>query len=327
MRASGPARKNTVTTGRTRHAVVWLRTDPHAFTDARRTVKQATATAVHVTMSRTSLSLKRAARATGFALVGFLTTAVLAIALVNLTTPVQLPIYHALYLSIGPAGATQAALVGQFTIAIAIASVLPAIVVAYLLDDGTSGLSDIAPGIGVAVALFVLFALSVGFRLVPLPIAAVGVALLFLAIPVVLAVRYDVSSPALPALGGAVPVIVVLFLLLGFGMGWGWGYVVTATTVSADTVDDTSVADLDDAPRVENDLFTENTCTTTADGRECILQLRGYEHEHEAIRFLARHGVRCPYGNAPASEQGDAGTLIAEHDGDYYRVSCHPHGD
>lgn len=278
-----------------------------------------------VTMPSTRLTLKRAARAAGFALLGLITTAVLALALMNLTTPVQLPIYHTLYLSLGPAGATQAALVGQFSLAAAIASVLPAICVAYLLDEGTTGLRDIAPGIGVAIGLFVLFALTVGFRLVPLPIAIVVVALLFLAIPVVLAIRNDVDSPALPTLGGAVPVIVVLFFLLGFGLGWGWGYVVTATPVSPDTVDESSAVDFDDAPRVEADLF-DDTCTT-GDGGECILQLRGYEHEHEAIRFLARHGVRCPYGNAPATEQGDAGSLIAEHDGDYYRVSCHPHGD
>lgn len=278
-------------------------------------------------MSRTTLSLKRAAWATGFALVGLIATAVLALALMNLTTPVQLPIYHALYLSMGPTGATHAALVGQFTIAAAIASVLPAICVAYLLDDGTAGLRAIVPGLGVAIALFVLFALTVGFRLVPLPITIAVAAFLFLAIPVVLAFRYDVTSPALPTLGGAVPVLVVLFFLLGFGMGWGWGYVVTATTVPADTVDDTSVVDFDDAPRVAADLFDDDACSTSADGAECLLQLRGYEHEHEAITFLASHGVRCPYGNAPATDQRDPGTLIAEHDGDYYRVACHPHGD
>lgn len=276
-------------------------------------------------MPTTRPTATRIATAVAFAVLGLLTTAVLALALMNLTTPIQLPIYHALYLSMGPTASTQAALVGQFTIAAALASVLPAIVVASLLDDGTAGLREIAPGIGVAIALFVLFALTVGFRLVPLPIAIVVVALLFLAIPVVLATRYDVASPALPTLGGAVPVIVVLFFLLGFGMGWGWGYVVTATPVSPDTVDESSAVDFDDAPRVEADLF-DDTCTTD-DGGECILQLRGYEHEHEAIRFLARHDVRCPYGNAPATDQRDPGTLIAEHDGDYYRVSCHPHGD
>lgn len=274
---------------------------------------------------QTITSLAHTAALIGF---GFVGTVAIVLGLLYATRGLQPPIYHALYLTLGPTDATQAAMVWHFTLAVGIAALLPPLVVAYALDAGPDGVRKLAPVFGAATVLLACFALTVGLRVLPLPIGIAILGIVLLSIPILLHYRYDVHSPALPTLGGAVPVIVVVFLLLGFGMGWGWGYVVMAETAPPSTVNDATVADFDEAPQVRDDLFTENSCSGLAGGGEqCILSIRGYEHEMQAVRFLARHGVRCPYVNAPPDSKRDAGSFLAEHDGHYYRVTCGTHGD
>lgn len=84
------------------------------------------------------------------------------------------------------------------------------------------------------------------------------------------------------------------------------------------------VADFDGVPEVRDDLFVGDCETTGEDRRRCHLQLRGYEHEQAAARFIARHSVRCPCQNTCSGEED---SFIAEHEGTYYRVTCSPHGD
>ncbi|MFB6153178.1 MAG: hypothetical protein ABEJ27_02895, partial [Halodesulfurarchaeum sp.] len=70
----------------------------------------------------------------------------------------------------------------------------------------------------------------------------------------------------------------------------------------------------------------ESFCSTNSQGlRRCYLQLRGYEHERRAARFLAAQGVHCRYQNAPAGD--DKSTLYVAYNGSVYRVACRPHGD
>lgn len=88
------------------------------------------------------------------------------------------------------------------------------------------------------------------------------------------------------------------------------------------------LVDLDSVPEVRDDLFAASNCDAYDHSRVCYLQLRGYEHEHEAARFLASHDVRCPYVNAPpASPDPQNNWLITKYEGNYYRITCGGHGD
>jgi hypothetical protein len=94
--------------------------------------------------------------------------------------------------------------------------------------------------------------------------------------------------------------------------------VVIAEEAPASSVEGAEVVEFADVPQVREDPSSGD-----CDGDACYLQLRGYEHELEATRFLARHGVRCPFQGSGQ----DPGSFVARHDGAYYRVSCGAHGD
>lgn len=98
------------------------------------------------------------------------------------------------------------------------------------------------------------------------------------------------------------------------------------TSGSASTVNGTAAADFDEVPEVRDDLFVSGDCETDTEGRRvCRLYLRGYEYERTVVRFMARHGIRCPYQTTQSVEP--AGSFVGQYNGTYYRVSCSPHGD
>lgn len=47
----------------------------------------------------------------------------------------------------------------------------------------------------------------------------------------------------------------------------------------------------------DDPLVAGDSGPATDDGRRRYLYLRGYDNEPTAARFIARHGVRCPYQN------------------------------
>lgn len=75
-------------------------------------------------------------------------------------------------------------------------------------------------------------------------------------------------------------------------------------------------------PEVRADLFAARNCEPD-DGDVCRLELRGYAHDAAAARFLADHGVRCPFPGEPV----DGGSMLVEHDGTTYRLRCGAYGD
>lgn len=279
-------------------------------------------------MPVTRQTLTNVARTAGFILFGLVATALLGVGLLYVTQDIQGLLYRALYLPVGPTDATRLAMITHFTIVAILALTLPALAVLAFLGESLPGARAVKRGVGLVAGLVFVFALTTRLGVVPYLSGLVILALLLFGIPLLLYHQYEIDSPAVPTLGGGVPVVILLFLLLGFGMGWGWGYVMVAETVPASTVTDATVTDFDSVPQVEADLFRENACSgLSGGGEQCILYLRGYEHELEATRFMAEQGVRCPYVNAPAGTSVEAGSFLAEHNDTYYRVTCSPHGD
>lgn len=279
-------------------------------------------------MPVTRQTLATVARTAGFVLLGLVATAVLGVGLLYVTRDIQSILYRVLYLSIGPTDATRLAMITHFTVVAILALTLPALAVLALLGEPLPSARAVKRGVGLGAGLVFVFALTTRLGVVPYLSGLAILALLLFGIPLLLYHQYEIDSPAVPTLGGGVPVVILLFLLLGFGMGWGWGYVMIAETAPTSTVNGATAADFDTVPQIEADLFRENACSGLAGGGEqCILSLRGYEHELAATRFMAEHGVRCPYVNAPAGTSAEAGSFIAEHNDTYYRVTCSPHGD
>jgi hypothetical protein len=95
-------------------------------------------------------------------------------------------------------------------------------------------------------------------------------------------------------------------------VGRGGGYDLVATE-RPDATD--AAAGFEEAPAVRDDLFRAAN-REGGDGEPATyrLPLRGYDGESRVARFLADHGVRCPYLNANA---GGSGSVVAEHDGQY----------
>lgn len=268
-------------------------------------------------------SLERIGKTVGYLVLGIVGTTAVALALLYALQPIQPVVYEAFYLQVGPSEATETAILTHFLVASVVA-----LGAAMLAGDG---LSDrlrhrpaLAKGIGAMVLLFVAFLVVSLAGLAAFLTALFVVAGTALAVPVLLRYRYGVRSGGVTAFVGGVPVVVVLLLLAGFGIGWGWGYVMTAQEVPASTVNESAAADFDDVPRIRDDLFAADCSTNTDDRRVCHLYLRGYEHEVRAARFMARHGIRCPYQNA---QSGRSDSFVARDDGSYYRVACTPHGD
>lgn len=267
--------------------------------------------------------VERVARVVGYLALGFVGTALTALVVIPLIQDIQTPVYHLLYLQVGPSDATQTAILTHFLAAGFVAIAVPTVVGDYLSDR----LAHRRAIAAVVVALLVNVALFVVLGVVGLGVYPVGFLVLALGGLVgvwLLRYRFDVRSGGVLAFGGGLPVLFALLLLAGFGLGWGWGYVMVAEEVPDGAVDG-PVADLDEVPQVRDDLLGSSDCETDPEGREtCRLHLRGYDHERTAARFMDRHGVRCPSRNA-GSGQRDA--FIAEHDGSYYRITCDSHGD
>lgn len=271
-------------------------------------------------------TLKRAGTVGAYLALGFVGTAVVAVALLNVSRPLQGAIYDLFYLQVGPSEATETAILTQF-IAVCVVAISVPVVLGDYLSDRLEHREAFARAIAATVLPLVAFLVVALARLASFLTAAVVLAAVFVAIPVALRYRYGVRSGGVPAFVGGIPVVLLLLLATGFGLGWGWGYVVTAQEVPATSVNGTA-ASFDGVPEVRDDLFESGDCETDPDGRRvCRLFLRGYEHETATARFLARHGVRCPYQNAPSTSADPERSFIARHDGTYYRVSCSPHGD
>lgn len=268
--------------------------------------------------------VERVARVVGYIALGFVGTALTALLALPLTHGVQSPIYHLLYLEVGPSAATQTAILTHFLAAGFLAIAVPTVVGDYL-SDGLAHRRAIGVLLAALLAHVVLFLVVGVAGLGVYPVGFLVLALGVIAGGLLLRYRYGVRSGGLLAFGGGVPVLFALLLLAGFGLGWGWGYVMTAQEVPESSVEGTA-ADFAEVPAVSEDLFGSYDCETDPDGRRvCRLHLRGYEHERTAARFMDRHGVRCPYQGAGSSDRRDS--FVAEHEGTYYRVTCDPHGD
>ena len=259
----------------------------------------------------------------GYALLGAVLTAALGLAALFVLTGIQPHLYDALYLTLGPSGATGFAIFGHFALAGMVGIVLTGLA-GHVLSDRTNHLREVGIALAAVPVLLVLFVAASLADVAFLGGILLWVVAIAVAVPALLWFHFDLHSGALPAFLGGVPVIVLMLLLAGVGVGWGWGYVVTAQEIPAGDVGDEPVATLDDAPEVKEDLFADRNCETTADGLErCQLMLRGYIREKAAAQSLASHGVRCPYEGTFR----DSGSFVASHDDRYYRVTCQAHGD
>lgn len=268
-------------------------------------------------------TLVRAGTVVVYVVLGAAVTAGAALPLLYLIQPMQRVIYGLLYLQVGPGEATEAAILLHFLVASSVALAL-SLVAGDALSTGLENRTAIGAGVaGLAVLLVVFLVLSL-FELAAFLTAVVVVGLGLVGIPVLLWFRFGVRSGGLQAFVGGVPVVVLLLLLAGFGLGWGWGYVMTAEKVPASSVDG-AAASFDEEPEVARDLLEEGDCDAPDSARQtCFLELRGYEHELAAVRFMARHGVRCPYEGRGVDERS---TFVARYEDSYYRVGCAPHGD
>lgn len=265
----------------------------------------------------------RIGRTAALLLAGLLGTVAVAFVLLPVTGAVQLPVYGAVYAALGPTDATVAATLAHVVL-VGVVAVATPVAIAHHLAGGTADARQVAAGVGVVLLLFAAVVALAFVGPVPFGAAVVLLVVAFAGVPAVLRYRFGVRSGGLTALAGALPAVLLLLFLAGFGLGWGWGYVVHAEAVPGGTTDGAATADFDEVPTVRDDLFGPDACEGDADSRACILQLRGYEHERTAARFLDRHGVRCPLATVGG---GDSGTVLAGHDGTTYRVACSPHGD
>lgn len=268
-------------------------------------------------------TIRRVAITAGYVLLGTVLTAALGLAALFVLNGIQPILYDALYLTLGPSGATGFAIFGHFALAGAIAVTLAGLA-GHTLSDRTEHLQEVGTALAAVFGLLVLFVAASLAGVAFLGGVLLWVVAIAVVVPAVLWFYFDLRTGALPAFLGGVPVIVLLLLLAGVGAGWGWGYVVTAQEVPASDVGDEPVTTLDDAPEVRDDLFADRNCETSADGlQRCRLQLRGYIREEAAAQSLARHGIRCPYGGTVR----DSGSFVARHDDRRYRVTCQAHGD
>ncbi|MFD1647647.1 hypothetical protein [Haloarchaeobius litoreus] len=274
-------------------------------------------------MTDTSAIIRRVGRGVAYVLLGLVGTIAVALVLLNVTTGVQRPVYDALYLRLGPSGATEAAILIQFLASGLGAVALPLFVADYL-HTGLANRDALLAVLGSFLGVLVVYTAVALAGFPSAPTAFLLLVVVLVGVPLLLRFRFDVRSGALPTFVGSVPAVVLLMLLAAFGLGWGWGYVVSAQEVPASSVDDAAVGTLSDAPPVESALFSSGNCETDADGYQtCDLPLRGFEHERVAVRALSELDVRCPYQGT----SGDGGSAVVRHDERYFEVQCSPHGD
>jgi hypothetical protein len=274
-------------------------------------------------MTDTSAILGRIGRGVAYVLLGLVGTLAVALVLLNVSTGIQRPVYDALYLRLGPSGATETAVLTQF-LASGLAAVAVPLFLADYLQSGLENRDALLAVLLVFLGVLVVFAVVALLGLAAAPLAFLLLVLALAGVPLLLRFRFGIRSGALPTFVGSVPAVVVLMLLAAFGLGWGWGYVVSAHEVPASSVDDAAVGTLSETPAVEDALFASGNCETDADEfRTCSLPLRGFEHERSTVRALSELGVRCPYQGT----SGDGGSAVVRHEGRYYEVQCSPHGD
>lgn len=258
----------------------------------------------------------------GYAVLGTIVTGGVALVSLNVSLPLQTTIYDIFYLRVGPGEATVIAILGQFLFA-SLVGVIVSMVIAEWLDETGQHWRGIRIGAMCLLALPVVFG-GLVFLGLPAELSVLGVLTVgFLGLLLLLRFRYGVRTGSVPAVLGAIPVVILFLLLAGFGIGWGWGYVMIAEGVPESQVSG-PVADFDAVPTVRADLLGSGDCAGVDSGQRCRIQLREYPHAVAAVRFMDRHGIRCP---AQRSGGGTSDAFYAEHDGAYYRVSCTPHGD
>jgi len=260
-------------------------------------------------------TLARAGRSAAFVLLGALACAGVTVGLLAATTGAQSAVYRALSWTTGPGEATAAAVLAH-VLGVGLLGTTAAALLGDAVDARLAGARTVvAGGVAATAAAVVVVALAALAGVASLPVVG-AFALVALVAWVALLRRRGVSGGGTLALGGAAPVALFVLLVAGVGLGWGWGYVVTAESVAGAPANAT-VADFDEAPGVAADLFADENCE--ADGT-CRLELRGYEREVTAARFLARHGAACPY-------RGVSDPAFARYENRTYRVTCGPHGD
>ncbi|MFB6094899.1 MAG: hypothetical protein ABEJ71_00405 [Halodesulfurarchaeum sp.] len=275
-------------------------------------------------MNPSEIDLKAVGITLGYGLLGLGATAVIAFALLPPTVGIQRSIYHLLYLRLGPSAATRTAILTH-GLTISVVAVIGSTLIAHYVSNRRADVEYLARAVGLLVGPLILFLAASFAGLGALPVALGLLLLSILSTALLLRIRYGIRSGANPALIGSIVPVVLIFLLLGFGIGWGWGYVITAREVPDGAANET-VTSMDEVPEIREDLFRGASCSTDSQGfRRCYLQLRGYEHERRAVRFLAAHDVRCRYQNAPGGD--DSGSVLVAYNGSVYRVACQPHGD
>ncbi|UHH24307.1 hypothetical protein [Halobacterium noricense] len=269
------------------------------------------------------LSLDRVVRTAGYGLFGVVGAIVVALVFARGLSPLQPVIYDAFYLVLGPWSSTELASVLHITAVGVLAVTAPVLVAEYTAGDR---LRTLAVGATVAFAVLVVVSVLAAFvDVLGFPTVAVAVALVAAAATAGLR-RVGASRGATVTFAGSLPVLALLLVLLGVGLGWGGGYDVVAEPIDASAVDGPA-ADFADAPAVRDDLFSADACDPADDGT-CRLSLRSYEHERQAARVLAANGVRCPFVNTPRNPVYDPdASFVAEHDDQYYRVTCEAYGD
>ncbi|MDY6817364.1 MAG: hypothetical protein SVG88_01790 [Halobacteriales archaeon] len=278
-------------------------------------------------------SLGRIARIVGTFLAGAVGTIVFTLVFLWLAQPLQHPIYDGLYLLVGPWTATTTATILSFTLSSLLAISVPTLAVIYRRGHADALQPLVIGLLAVLGAASVVFLIAAVLGVISL-LTAVIVASLFIAtVPFVLR-HLDLWPDGAVVFSGGVPVLILSLLLLGFGLGWGGGYDIVATEIPATAVDGNAGADFATVPALRDALLASNDgndfayCETDGGQRTCRLSLRGYDQEAKAARFLDRHGVRCPFLNAPgAADSGNNQSFVAEHNGTYYRVSCIAYGD
>lgn len=274
-------------------------------------------------MDDSNITLRRVTRTAGYLLGGGVVTAVVALVVLYVGRPIQPAVYDAFYRHLGPSEATTVAILTHFLFAGTTAASVVLVGTDYV-GDRLAHRGPVAKAIAVLVGCSVAFVSVVLLELGSFLLAVLGLAAALVAIPAVLWYRSGVGRASVFAFVGGIPVLVFLALMAGFGLGWGWGYTLTAQEVPASAADGTSAVDFQEAPQIRDDLFASD-CSTGRDGRQvCQLSLRGYQREIRATRFLARHGVRCPYLEGSLRQSG---SFVARSDTSYYRITCSPHGD